>query len=521
MKFLLGVLTIFSFVTNADVGQCLRVYDPPRGLEHTVLAASGKETKLEAVSISYKVPILNQGRRGFCWLYSTYENLVNRFIQRNGVDPDISLHHLSYYHWLANAIKTATSLTGSSVAEGGNMDIALSLMRKHGVLTNKQYADFGGSTSVQLPSQNALEIPQLTGLVQKAHLDKSVLTKWLKPNFSYNSARTDVVEYYKKLYDDPTQKELMRAFIIRKSKQIKSGHSSLNSHMLETLKAGLDSKFNPIQALSGDQIDAFILALDKDIEADVTQFFNRVYFNSARNPVEDNPELVAAAKIRAIEQFPEISAPTIYFTVSNDRNQKPEVVETDDNAIAIALSTSDIKKAIRALHRQGTAVSLIYDHQGNYANINDDVVPEKDGLMSVKRMKFWPVDPYLTRRERSVNEVNYERGGHLVLTTGTVSYVGEKDSNKSIAGFQIANSWGTDVGKNGFFYMDQSYFGAFFDAANLFHADVIGNPEILKILGDDLATKLVGGIEILKAEYQKKVELKKIQPGKKSLLIFN
>lgn len=500
MKFIVTILLLFSVLIQADPKQCTDFYEYRRGLEYTFLSPAKNEMNLKLIGVPYHLPILNQGTRGFCWLYSTFENLVSRVMNKTGSDPGLSLHYLSYYHWLENAINTAKNVKATSVEEGGNLDRALELMRKKGVITDKEYTEAGGSNTIQLPAENALEMPMLKALVQESHRDKSILESLLKPSVAHSASPKDLVKYYSDLYSDPNFKILLGQLIKRKEVDVKNGKSSFSAEMIQILKDGLKSDFIPTQNFSGKQLDLFFEAIDKDIENNVTVFFNRMYFKSDRNLVEEKIDL-EAAKSRAAQLFPEINKPSVYFVVSSNRNQKPEVVEVDENAIAIALTANDVKRTIRALHRQGLPVSLIYDHQDNFVSMNNDQDPHKDGVMSVKRTKSWPIGLYRTLRERTMESVKHERAGHLVVTTGTYMFK-NKSGVKAIAGFLVPNSWGTKVGKDGYFYVDQSFFGAFADATTVFHSDVVGNAEILKILGPELAAKLSGGIDVFKKEHE-------------------
>jgi aminopeptidase C len=49
-------------------------------------------------------------------------------------------------------------------------------------------------------------------------------------------------------------------------------------------------------------------------------------------------------------------------------------------------------------------------------------------------------------------------GGHAMLITGAYA-----DAQNALIGYRIQNSWGTDVGENGYFFMDKDYFEAFVD----------------------------------------------------------
>lgn len=431
------------------------------------------ERDLTLVSASTPLPVLNQGQRGFCWLYATYENLVNRHINRTGVDPKISLYHLSYFHWLNRAIEASLDLKSASVEEGGSVDLAAQIIRTQGVVTEKEWAELGGSTEIQLPEKNVLETPQINTIVKQSHLEKKLLQELLAPKLGIGTPEPVVKKYYGELFSDSDFKILLNNFLVKKKKSLKTNQTAFTKVDLDLVEKLIKGEVNPALDLSGRQINELLKKQDQDIVSAVTKLYNIIYFGKETAPKFDTERNIKLAS----ELFPELYGPVILFIQSLDRKQKPTITNVDKSSVEILLSTSDIKKIIYHLNKVNLPVNLVYDHQSNFVKLVDKNNPENNGVMSISRNKFWPLFPYFNRRIRQVPSVFYERAGHIVLINGT--YLTQKNK---IAGFNIRNSWGIEVGKKGEFFMDDSFFGGFGDAVPVFFSD-IQMPEVANILG--------------------------------------
>lgn len=521
---MLNKFILFFFVSTLSIAavdnKCVSYYSEQRPSK--IFSAPEDKDRIENLKytgVDFKSEVLDQGQRGFCWLYSTFSNLTNRAIKRMGSDPKMSLHYVSYFHWLENAIETATNLKLSSVQEGGNFHLAVNYLRKYGVVTEQQWKEMGGSTSVQLPKENAAEMPQINKAIQQAHFEKSLFMKWLKPDVSLSASKDSMEEQYAKFYMERGT-SLMKA-LEPKIKEMKLKLAELPSsssdrpelifqlELFKTTVKGIkqleDLKYKlargemsadafqlavmgvelpiPVFTLNIAQSEGIFAELDKSISGRITTLFNQIYFGRTESPMEKPGYDFSQAQKLALDVFPEIKQPLLYFFITNDRKQKPKIEEVEGDIVVLAVNQKDLKKIIFEMHKAQLPVSLIYDHQGTFVKV-DDADPNFDGIMSVKRTHAYPKSFYLDRRTREVEGVPYERGGHLVVSIGTYTY-----PNGKIAGQRIRNSWSDQVGQKGDFIIDNSYWGAFVDGIGAFGGDIY-NPAILKILGDDVLVDL-------------------------------
>jgi hypothetical protein len=518
--FLFSLLFYYAISMAAVENKCVSYYAEQRPSK-TFSAPSEKDRieNLKYTGVYFKSEVLDQGQRGFCWLYSTFSNLTNRAIKRLGADPKVSLHYISYFHWLDNAIETALNVKLSSVQEGGNFHLAVNYLRKYGVVTEQRWKEMGGSTTVQLPKESAADLPQINKAIQQAHFEKSLFMKWLKPDVSLSSSKEFMTDHFVKFYKEngtslmkvleptikqikakltelPTsaserpelifQLELFKSTVkeIKRLEELKfklsRGEMSPDTFQLAIL--GLELPI-PVLSLNVQQTTRIFSDLDRNISNKITTLFNQIYFGRTESPMDKPGFDFTEAQNLALEVFPEIKQPLIYFFITNDRKQKPKLDEVEADIAVLAVNQNDLKQIIFEMHKAELPVSLIYDHQSEFVKV-DDTDPNFDGIMSVQRTQTYPKKIYLDRRTRKMDDVPYERGGHLVVSIGTYTY-----PNGKIAGQRIRNSWSDDVGQKGDFVIDNSYWGAFVDGIGVFGGDIY-NPAILKILGEDVLKDL-------------------------------
>lgn len=498
-SFILSFLLVSFVVTStasASAPLCESLLN--ENIVHELEPARSSEKNLKVVRVSHLQEVLNQGRRGFCWLYGTYTNLINRVLQRTGKDPQISLFYWSYYHWMGRAVGTALNPMasanggGTGVPEGGNMDLALDLIRQYGAITNQEWEQLGGSTTIQLPENDVKEIPQLSGLIARFHAQKFALLRWLKPNVSPSAGPQAIENYYAQLFSDRNLEVVLDQYFVEQQKEIAQGQpSAFTSGQLKALRQLVSAKQIPSNVMTRSQIDQVIQGFDQGTVRRMVRFFNHIYFGTDTSPLEKGVDLIAA-RARAAKLFPEIAEPSVNFILTMDRKQKP-TVQAEQGSLQVLVSIDQAILLTSRLIQNNVPVVVSYDHQKNYVVVTDPVQPENSGVMSVRRFAEYPEKSYVNRRLRRVPLSGYLRGGHLVDATGVLlnpkATPAQVQQGKDVVAIEIKNSWGPDVGQKGFFQMDRDYFGAFVDVVSVFDSD-IKKPEFAQILGADVIAQI-------------------------------
>lgn len=437
------------------------------------LPASFSTDKANFIGVTHLSPILDQGQMGFCWLYGTTANLLNRAQQRTGERPDVAIHYWSYYHFLGRALQAVDNPHMKSVAEGGWMETAIDLVRKYGVVSGEQWKALGGSTTLQLPDNSMLEHPQLKALLGRLQLDQMTMANWLTGRIAAREMKEERVRLEK--------------ILIEKSRGEDAWPPALVAKLRKTLQSGETATV----AISSDTIKEVGERMKNDAHAAMIRFFNQMYFGRDDNPVEKTIN-VEEAKAKGRALFPEIQEPVVTFMITNDRRQVPRI-ERDSGLEVVAISMSEAAQLAKAFIASDTPVILAYDHQGGFVDVVDKQDPERAGLMSVRRREQWPVSTYVDRRDRMKSVLGYTWGGHIVNIVG--AWLNPSASPEQIArgdetlSFRIQNSWGETPGQKGFFSMDRDYFGAYGAALSVFTHD-LEKPEVARLLGPELIEKI-------------------------------
>ncbi len=481
LSYLLAFVFIFNVQsTQADpAGQCESAFKQ-QAVFRRILEASWMKKVAKFFRISAEQPIMNQGKRGFCWLYSTFANLLQRRMQRTGIDPKITIYYPSYFHWMEQAVKAATQIDSTGVEEGGDFFGALDIFRKHGAVTLEKWIAMGGNTDIELPQKDVLETPQINALVQQSHAKKAALTNWFKPEIAMNATDENVAAAYTKFYDNKSQVNALKRLIEEKTSLIrKNKPTAFTADMLKKMRTLVDAKENPNTVFNGTEMKAVFDALNTDITESMKTLFNQIYFNQDSNPMETQLNVEEAKKF-AHEIFPELREKEIYIHLSDDHDQKPQM----DPEVGLVLSIKDALKLMGLVVKANVPTVMVYDHQGQFVDALDPANPANQGTMSVQRLRYSPDKIYVSRMDRKIPQVRWERGGHLVDIQGAYF-----DANENLLAMEIHNSWGTTYGQEGEFIADLSYLGAFAEYFGLFTKD-LDRPEIQELLGPEIMNKI-------------------------------
>lgn len=415
-----------------------------RGLKPDYVAENLSEKNTNRlIEVPFQAPIQNQGNRGFCHMYSLYEEFVREYKARNnGKDPQISIYYWAYFHWLGRAVETAKNVkAGLEVPEGNWYEGTFDLIKKYGVMTQEQWARMGGHTDIEVAQRNFLELGQLKTVMQKSHIEKNLLMSFLVPKTEAHKTKGD---YYTALLMDPTVAQQLKSFVAAKSDLLKRNQTAFTPRQLQILK-DLSKGLLHDRKLSDNEVQSFIYALNKDIENSVTQEFTSIFFGQTSSPMGDVD--IQEQRALAAKMFPEVGQKSVSFATTGAR-QGP--VEYDGHQGDHVFFKAPLPKMVEIIKQQidkGNSVWIGYDHDSYF-------VDNKTGAMTIEGMASLPMNPHITRADR--NQVDLYYGGHATQIVGyEVNDAGE------IVAFKMQNSWGTDVGRGGFYRMDMSYFRSY------------------------------------------------------------
>ena len=401
----------------------------------------------KVIEVPNQGPIENQQNRGFCHMYSLYEELVREFKTRNeGKDPNISIYYWTYFHWLPRAIETATDVKAPlAIPEGSWYENTFDIIKSVGVITKNQWAAFGGKTDIETQKKDFIEMGQLKTIVTRAHLQKELLLAFIKPEIKVDPTGQKITrsKYFNMLFTNPTIMQELNTFILQKSRASASGKTAFKAKQIQILKDISKGQLRDME-LTPTEVAEMVFALNQDITADVTREFNMMYFAREENPL---PSDLSKYKDQAREMFPETLQKTISFVTNGERFGITQFEKAEKDHVFFSSPLPDMVKIIQAQIDSGNSVWLGYDH-------NSYFVDGKTGAMTLEGMMSKPMNPQISLDIRTLKDIYY--GGHAVQIVGY-----EINKKGQIVAFKIQNSWGDDVGNKGYFRMDMSYFMAY------------------------------------------------------------
>lgn len=397
----------------------------------------------KVIEIQNQSPITDQGRRGFCHMYAIYEEFVHEYKARHdGKDPNISIYYWAYFHWLGRAIETAKdSKAGLEIPEGSWYENTFDLVKKYGVMTSDQWAQLGGRTDMQAATRNGIELGQLKTIVQRAHLEKSLLIALLKPELKKGQTRGN---YFNSFLMKPELLQQLKNLVQRKTLALKQNETSLSLKQIKVLE-DISKGLLRDRDLTANEIQSMVDALNQDIERIVRTEFSHIFFAKRNNPL-DSIDIGKQVDLSR-QMFPEVTQKTVSFVTDGARQGIFEYQGRNGDHLIFKTPLNKMLNLIKEEVDKGNSVWIGYEH-------NDYFVDGVTGAMTIEGMHTAPMSPHISRNERELSDLTY--GGHA---TQIVGY--ELNPKSEIVALKMQNSWGTAAGKGGYYRMDMSYFRAY------------------------------------------------------------
>lgn len=419
--------------------------------------------------------IENQGGLGVCHLYSFASQFSNHLKKNHDITEEFEIapQYWTFHHYLKRTKELLKNETAESLENGlgSHFGASAELIRDIGAMTKQAWRNIGGK-------ENNLSGNELK--LVKAQLEKIVIES--------KSTERVIKQLLQQIEIDPT---LSRA---EKQKMLKNKMSRATEIQQSTLVEQTLSRLKNENSLlfQDKQVWDLLIKASKGVsltgEITIEQFkkIDVLLSKNSANKIENllmqfffkNPETVSfenmniyignktyiSPKEFAQNELQLLDSPTVALWPSRDltkqSNNKKTLMPNFPKKIAdlgLMMSHETFDQEVMNKIDNGENVWIGYEH--------NNLAVDKNGIIAMEYRTMRPFTAIKTRAERDVFE--FSEGGHAVQIVGYV----KNPVNNELVMWIIKNSWGEDVGNNGYFYMYKSYahnymnYGATFDSS--------------------------------------------------------
>lgn len=406
--------------------------------------------------------IENQGALGVCHLYSFASQFSNHLKKNHELTEEFEIapQFWTYHHYL-NRTKELLKNEAAETLEAGlgsHFGASAELIRDIGAMTKQAWQNIGGKENNLSGNELKLVKVQLEKIVIESKSTERVIKQLLQH-----------VEIDPKL----SRVEKQNLLKMKMASATKIQQSALVEKTLGRLKNENSLLFQDKQVW--DMLTKATKGVSLTGEMTIEQFkkIDVLLSKNSANKIENllmqlffkNPESVSFEKINinignktyaspiefAQNELKLLDSPSVAMVPNRNfakqsKKYEAELIEDIPKKIAdLGLMMSHETFDIEVMKKidNGENVWIGYEH--------NNLAVDKNGIMAMEYRTTRPFTAIKNRAERDVFE--FSEGGHAVQIVGYV----KNPVNNELVMWVIKNSWGEDIGNNGYFYMYKSY----------------------------------------------------------------